>query len=144
MQRGIPQAPGVAAARHRSVQRPLLTICAVVEGLAGLAFILAPGRSSALLLGRPAGPETSMIGRVTGVALAALGVSCWGAIADNGGAARSGTLRAITLYNAGAGLCLVLFGATGKARGPVVWGAGVLHLGLAGAFAASGTAAVRP
>jgi hypothetical protein len=78
-----------------------------------------------------------MIGRVTGVALAALGVSCWGATADTGGPARSGTLGAITLYNAGAGLCFVLFGATRKARGPVVWGAGVLHLGLAGALAVS-------
>ena len=48
-----------------------------------------------------------------------------------------GTLRAITLYNAGAGLLLVLFAATGKAGGPVVWAVGVLHLGFAAAFGLS-------
>ena len=76
-----------------------------------------------------------MIGRVTGVALAALAIACWGARADRGSVARSGTITAIMAYNAGAELFLVLFGATGKARGLVVWGAGVLHLLLAGAFA---------
>jgi len=48
-----------------------------------------------------------------------------------------GTLRAITLYNAGAGLLLVLFAATGKAGGPMVWTVGVLHLGFAAAFGLS-------
>src|SRR5215203_36602 len=93
----------------RSVQRPLLTLCAVVEGVAGLAFILAPGRTSALLLGRSPEPVGSMVGRVTGWALAALGICCWGARTDSGGSARAGAIKAITTYNAGAGIILTLF-----------------------------------
>ena len=115
----------------------LLTIAAVVELLAGLALLVAPGPAASLLLGAALETVGVMVGRVAGVALLALGVACWGGRTDAGGAARSGTLRAITLYNAGAGLLLVGFAATGEARGAVVWTAGVLHLVLAAAFVAS-------
>jgi hypothetical protein len=74
---------------------------------------------------------------VAGVALLSLGITCWGSRADSGGAARMGTLRAITLYNAGTGLLLLIFAVTGKVGGPVVWTVGVLHVGFAAAFAAS-------
>ncbi|HEY7063833.1 MAG TPA: hypothetical protein VII06_20310 [Chloroflexota bacterium] len=104
--------------------------------MAGLALAFAPSRTGTMLLGRPPGPAGVMIARVAGVALTALGVACRGASRDSGGAARSGTETAITIYNAGAGLLLVLFGATGQARGPAVWGFGVLHLGFAVAFIA--------
>jgi hypothetical protein len=120
-----------------TMQRQLLTIAAVIEWLAGLGLILAPGAAAALLLGAEPDSVGLMIGRVAGVALLALGIACWGARTDAGGAARSGTLIAITLYNAGAGLLLVVFAATGKAGGVMVWIAGVLHLGLAAGFAAS-------
>ncbi len=109
------------------MQGRLLTISGVLECLTGLAFLLSPGGTIAFLLGAEPGSVGLMIGRVAGVALLSLGIACWGARADAGGAARMGTLRAITLYNAGAGLLLVLFAATGKAGGPVVWAVGVLH-----------------
>jgi hypothetical protein len=123
--------------RNPSAHRQLLTVSAVVECLAGLALLLVPGTTIDLVLG--AGPDRVglMIGRVAGVALLALGIACWGARTDSGGPARAGTLRAITLYNLGAGLLLVLFAATGQASGLVVWGAGLFHLGLGAAFAAS-------
>jgi hypothetical protein len=140
MEHGSLQGPKVAVAHRQSVQRPLLTLFAVGEGLTGLGLILAPRLTSALLLGRQPGLVGPMIARVTGVALAALGIACWGARTDPGSAARSATIEAITAYNAGAGLFLVMFGATGKARGRVVWGAGVLHLCLAAAFASVFTA----
>ncbi len=117
--------------------RQLLTIAAVVEGLAGLALVLAPAATLALLLGAVPDSVGLMIGRIAGVALLALGVSCWGARTDAGGPARAGTLAAITTYNAGAGLLLLLFAATGNAHGLVVWGAGLLHLALAAGFAVS-------
>ena len=120
-----------------TMQGRLLTVAGVVECLAGLAFFLSPGVTTALLLGAEPDSVGVMIGRVAGVALLSLGVACWGARADAGGAARMGTLRALTLYNAGAGLLLVIFAAMGKAGGPVVWTVGVLHLGFAAAFAAS-------
>jgi hypothetical protein len=117
-------------------QRWLLTIAAVIESLTGSALILAPGATISLALGVKPNHAGHMIGRGGGMGLLALGISCWGARMDQGGAARAGTLRAITLYNAGAGLLLALFAATGHARGRLVWSASVLHLGLAAGFAA--------
>jgi hypothetical protein len=111
-----------------------LTLAAVLEGFAGLAFILAPGPTAGLLVGVEPDSVALMIGRVAGVALFSLGIACWGASTDVGGAARTGTQNAITLYNAGAGLLLVAFAATGEAGGLVVWIGGILHLALAAAF----------
>lgn len=116
-------------------QTRLLILAAVVECLAGLAFILFPAFTIALLLGPEPGSVGLMIARVAGVALLALGVACAGAATEVAGAARAWTVTAITLYNAGAGLLLVAFAARGMADGPVVWVAGVLHMGLALAFA---------
>jgi hypothetical protein len=118
-------------------QRQLLTIAALAECLAGVALMVTPGAGVTLLLGAEAGAVGSMVGRIAGVALLALGIACWGARADPGGAAQTGTLRAITIYNAGAGLLLIAFVATGKASGVAVWIAGMLHLALAAGFAAS-------
>ena len=119
------------------MQRQLLTIAAVVESLAGLVLILAPKVTVASLLGAEPNVAGVKIGRVCGVALTALGIACWGARTDSGSAARSGTLKAITFYNAGAGLLLVLFAAIGKTGGIVLWSAGVIHLALAAAFTIS-------
>jgi hypothetical protein len=115
----------------------LLLIAAVVECLAGLALALAPGATAAALLGKEPDSVGLMIGRVTGVALLSLGIACLGARTDAGGDARSSTLWAITFYNFGAGILLLMFAATGKAGGLVIWGAALLHLGLTLGFAAS-------
>jgi hypothetical protein len=118
-------------------QRQLLTIATLAECLAGLALMVNPDAAVTLLLGAKPGAVELMIGRIAGVALLALGIACWGARADPGGAAQRGTLRAITIYNVGAGLLLIAFVATGKASGVAVWIAGMLHLALAAGFAAS-------
>jgi hypothetical protein len=120
-----------------AMQRALLTIAAVLEVLAGAALIVVPALTISLLLGSEPHSDGSMIGRIAGAALLALGIACWWARADAGGAARNGTLNAITLYNAGAGLLLVVFAATGKAGGLVTGLAGILHCGLAAAFVIS-------
>jgi hypothetical protein len=119
------------------IQRQLLTIATLAECLAGLALMVTPDATVTLLLGAGPGAVGLMVGRIGGVALLALGMACWGARADSGGAAQAGTLRAITVYNGGAGLLLIAFVATGKAYGVAVWIAGVLHLALAAGFAAS-------
>lgn len=119
------------------MQRTLLTTAALFEGLAGLVLVVAPGLAIAVLVGAEADRIGLMVGRITGAALLSLGVACWGARTDRGGAARTGTLRAIALYNLAAGLFLVVFAGTGQARGPVAWIAGGLHLGLGFAVAGS-------
>ncbi len=117
-------------------QQWLLIAAAVVEWLAGLALMATPNVAVTLLLGAPLDGVGGMVGKVAGVALFGLGISCWGASKDSSDTARSGALWAITFYNAGAGL-LILFAVTGAARGIVVWGGGALHLGLATGFVAS-------
>ncbi len=119
------------------IQRQLLTIAAAVESLTGLALIRAPEATAMFILGAKPNVAGVMLGRIGGVALMVLGIACWGARNDSGSAARSGTLKAITSYNAGVGLLLVLFAAIAKTGGIVLWSAGVLHLALAAAFAIS-------
>jgi hypothetical protein len=102
-----------------TMQRRLFILAAIVECLAGLAFFVAPGATIAALFGAEPHREGLMIGRLAGVALLSLGIACWGARADPGGAAR----------------LLVGFAATGQAGGLAPWGAGILHLGIASAFA---------
>jgi hypothetical protein len=112
----------------------LLTVTAVLECLTGLALVLAPGLTLAVLLGVKPDSVSLMLGPVAGIALTALGICCWEARTDTGSAARSGTLKGITVYNAGAGLLLLIFAASGRAMGMVVWIAALLHLGLAAEF----------
>ena len=118
-------------------QRQLLTFAAAFESLTGLALILAPKATAVFILGAEPNVVGKLLRRVCGVALVALGIACWGARTDSESAARSGTLKTITFYNAGVGLLLVLFAAIGKTGGIVLWSAGVLHLALAAAFAIS-------
>ncbi len=118
-------------------QRQLLTFAAAFESLTGLALILAPKATAVFILGAEPNVVGKLLRRVCGVVLVALGIACWGARTDSESAARSGTLKTITFYNAGVGLLLVLFAAIGKTGGIVLWSAGVLHLALAAAFAIS-------
>jgi hypothetical protein len=120
-----------------ATQPQLLTIATLAECLAGVALVVTPHAAVTLLLGAEPAAVGSMVGRIAGVALLALGIACWGARGDPGGAARTGILRAITTYNAGAGFLLIAFVATGRTYGAAVWIAGILHLALAAAFAAS-------
>jgi hypothetical protein len=119
------------------IQRQLLTIDAAGESLTGLALILAPEATARFILGAKPNVAGVMLGRIGGVALMAIGIAYWGARNDSGSAARSGTLKAITFYNAGVGLLAVLFAAIAKTGGIVLWSVGVLHLALAAAFAIS-------
>jgi hypothetical protein len=114
--------------------RRLLIVAAAIEGLAGAALLLFPAIVVVVLLGVAPGSPGLMIAMVAGVALLALGVACGGAAMDRH--APTWMVVAITVYNAGAGLLLLAFAIRGMAEGPVVWVAGVLHLGLGAAFCA--------
>src|SRR6476619_3276934 len=111
----------------------LLICAAVLEGLAGMVLILAPGVAIVLLFGEAPGATSSMVGRLAGIALLSLGIAGWGAHANGAGPARTGTVRGITLYNAGAGLLLIAVATSWRSAGVAAWVAGILHLGLAAA-----------
>lgn len=115
----------------------LLVFAAAVECLVGLALVTLPSFTVSVLLGIEPHEDGLMLARIAGVALFALGAACWGARADSGSAASSGTLNAITIYNAGAGLLLVAYVVAGMAGGMVTFSVGILHLAVAAAFAIS-------
>lgn len=115
----------------------LLTLSALLEFLTGLALVLAPDITIALLLGADTNSVARIIARICGVALIAISIGCWAARTGPDSRARLGTIRAITFYNLGAGLLLVVYAATGKFHGIVIWAAGLLHLALAVGFLVS-------
>jgi hypothetical protein len=115
--------------------QPLLVFAAAVECLVGIALVALPAFTVSVLLGIEPHEDGLMLARIAGVALFALGVACWGARAGSGDPASTGTLNAITIYNAGAGLLLVAYVAMGMAGGAITLLVGILHLTVAAAFA---------
>ena len=55
----------------------VLLFAAVAEGATGLALLFVPSRVGQLLLGQEFTDITVPVARITGIALVALGVSCW-------------------------------------------------------------------
>jgi hypothetical protein len=78
----------------------LLTISAVIEAAAGLAFAIAPSTAVLALLRSPCeAPACVVIGRVLGAALFSLGAACWGTRGDTQGRRAEGLIRALLLDN---------------------------------------------
>ncbi|HSE45428.1 MAG TPA: hypothetical protein VLA89_08910 [Gemmatimonadales bacterium] len=119
--------------------RRLLTVGAVLEGLAGLGLLLIPSEMIALLLGSPLEANGVVVARLAGGGLLGLAVACFAAREMPLGQTGLGASVALLIYNVIA--CAVLAG-TGRAvsgRGLLVGGAAVLHgvlaVGLLGALA---------
>src|SRR4029450_7543201 len=106
----------------------LITVSALLEFLTGLALILVPDFTIALLLGAEADSVARMVSRICGVALISISIACRAARTGADSESRIGTIRAITFYNLGAGLALVASAAMGKFHGIVIWGVGLIHM----------------
>ena len=98
--------------------KKLLAIAAVAEAATGLALLVVPSLVGRLLLGAELSGVSVVIGRVTGIALIALGVGCW-----PGQTALSGMLAYSSLVTA----FLAYLGIRGKWVGPLLWPAVALH-----------------
>lgn len=98
--------------------KKLLTLAAVAEIATGVALIVTPSRVGRLLLGAELTGVSAVIGRVTGIALIALGVACW-----PGTTALCGMLT----YSAAATAYLAYLGIRGEWVGSLLWPAVVLH-----------------
>ena len=98
--------------------KKLLTFAAVAEAATGLALMVVPALVGRLLLGVELFGIAVVIGRVTGIALIALGVACW-----PGRTALCGMLT----YSVLATLYLLFLGIRGLWVGPLLWPAVVLH-----------------
>jgi hypothetical protein len=96
----------------------VLLLAAVSEAATGLALLLVPSLIGRLLLGVELTGVAVVIGRVTGIALVALGIACW-----PGRPALCGMLT----YSALATLYLAFVGLGGELAGKLLWPAVVLH-----------------
>jgi hypothetical protein len=122
----------VVQARKTSIMKILLAVTAIIEAGAGVALGCFPPAVVALLLGSGLDtPAAVILGRLTGVALLALGVACWLARNDTQGRAARGLILAVVVYNLGA-VMLFLFAAIGPGlRGVALWPAAILHAAMA-------------
>lgn len=114
------------------MNKPLLTFSAAIEIATGLALLAVPAVIVAMLLGGSLDtPAALAVARVTGAALAALGVACWLARNDGKSPAAMGLIAAMLLYNAAAVAILgyAWFGLGLSAPG--LWPAMLLHVALA-------------
>jgi hypothetical protein len=104
--------------RGRSLLKKLLAFAAIAEAATGLALLVVPSLVGRLLLGAELSGVSVVIGRVTGIALIALGLACW-----PGRTALCGMLT----YSAAVTLYLSYLGIQGEWVGPLLWPAVVLH-----------------
>ena len=122
--------------------KPLFATTAVIEAATGLALIVAPEFVVRLLLGAELAGAGVPLGRLTGVALLALGVACWLARDDESRAARA-LLAAMGLYNVGAVIVLGMAGLASPAAGVLLWLAVLLHAVMAAWCVVSISSAAR-
>jgi hypothetical protein len=114
---------------HRSY---FLIVMAFLEGGTGLLLLVLPSVPLVLLLGvDQAGPETILVGRVTGAALLAIAVACWLGRRDRLGPAQLGLLAGALVYGTGAAVLLAYAGLALGLAGVALWPAVVLHAALA-------------
>jgi hypothetical protein len=114
------------------MMKKLLFVTAVIELGAGAALMCFPSVMMALLLGPGLDTAAALtLGRVTGVALFALGVACWLARHDAHSRAARGLVAAMVVYNLGAVAFLGAAGVRSQTVGVALWPAVVLHAVMA-------------
>src|SRR6185436_13438642 len=100
--------------------KKVLIFAAAAEAATGLALLIAPSLVGQLLLGEQLTGIASPVGRVTGIALVALGISCW----------PGPPLVGMLIYSAAVTLYLAYLGFAGGLAGVLLWPAVALHVGL--------------
>lgn len=111
---------------------PFFIVTAVVEVGAGVCLLVLPTVVFELLLGvSQAAPEATLVGRLAGSALFALGVASW--LARRGGQSpvRYGLITGLLIYNGSAVTLFVYAGLGLSMAGIALWPAVVLHSGMA-------------
>ena len=98
--------------------KKVLIFAAVAEAATGLALLIAPSLVGQLLLGEQLTGIAIPVARVTGIALVALGISCW----------PGPPLVGMLIYSAAVTLYLAYLGFAGGLAGVLLWPAVVLHL----------------
>ena len=110
--------------------RLLLTLCGGLEILAGLTALIAPGPLLSLLLGGPGDPISSVVARLFGAGVFALGLACLKARHDVASPSGVAVSLGITAYNFLAAVVLLWTAAASGLGGLLLWGAGIGHAAL--------------
>lgn len=80
----------------------LLTLTAVIESITGLLLVLLPSKLVSLLFGSALDSQVAlMVAYIAGMALMALGITCWIARNDKQSRAVKGVNIGLTVYNSG-------------------------------------------
>jgi len=111
--------------RSASPLNRLLTLCAIIEAVTGLALAAMPSVFVRLLLGGEISGAGIPLGRVAGLSLLSLGIACWPRRAATGDTALP--LRAMLTYNSLVALYLLYLGIRGEWVGLLLWPGMALH-----------------
>jgi hypothetical protein len=109
----------------------LLQTTTLLEAPTGLALIILPGFVVRLLLDTGISGVAIPLGRMAGVAVLALGVSCWLASYDVTSCAARGVVSAMVIYNLGAVWILGAAGIQSPPAGILLWPVVILHAAMA-------------
>lgn len=112
----------------------LLTLSGCLEILAGVAALVIPGPVLSLLLGGPGDPISSVVTRLFGAGVFALGLACMKARNDVASPAGVAVSIGITSYNVLAAVVLFWTAAGSSLGGLLLWGAGIGHAALGALF----------
>jgi hypothetical protein len=116
--------------------RLLLTLSGGLEILAGLLALITPGPLLSLLLGGSVDPIASVLARLFGAGVFALGLACLKARNDVASPAGVAVSIGITAYNVLAAVVLIWAAAESGLGGLLLWGAGIGHAALGALFVA--------
>jgi hypothetical protein len=117
---------------HATNRRLLLLITACAEAAIGVCLLLSPAVVFWPLLGlEKVTADATLVGRIAGAALLAIGVASSIARNDTITSSQLGLLTGILIYNAAASMLLVFAGAVLKMNGVLLWPTVALHAILA-------------
>jgi hypothetical protein len=100
-----------------SAMNKVLVFAAIAEAVTGLALLIVPSLVGQLLLGQQLAGVAIPVARVTGIALVALGISCWPAK----------PLIGMFAYGSVVTLYFSYVGFVGEFSGVLLWPAAVVH-----------------
>jgi hypothetical protein len=103
----------------------LLALAAVLEGVTGLALMIAPSVVGKLLLGADVAGAGAVVGRVAGCALVALGIACWPF--RDPASMLIPAVRAMLAYNLLVACYFTFLGICGQFVGVLLWPAAAIH-----------------
>jgi hypothetical protein len=125
---------GVLRLNHsgNSNMRMLLTVTAAIEVGAGAVLMGFPTAAVKLLLDSPLdSPAGTILGRIAGSALCALGIGCWLARGAVRSPVASGLVAGMLFYNVAAVAVFAFAGLGLKLVGVALWPAVILHAAMA-------------